>query len=108
MADYLFGQAKASSNRLAARESPLVLAIDCWNLRALSRYIELFSTSSTSVDRWETVSFSNEATTPVWWASLILMSNTERLDGLTKGNFALTRCTSCGETQLIVTRLVAR
>ena len=31
------------------------------------------------------------------------MSNTERLDGLTKGNFALTRYTSSGETQLIGT-----
>ena len=29
------------------------------------------------------------------------MSNTERLEGLTKGNFALTRYTSSGETQLI-------
>jgi hypothetical protein len=28
---------KASSSRSAARESPLVLAIVCWNLRAFSR-----------------------------------------------------------------------
>ena len=36
-------------------------------------------------------------------ANLLLMSNTERLDGLTKGNFGLTRFTSGGETQLIGT-----
>jgi hypothetical protein len=41
-------------------------------------------------------------------ASLILMSNTARLDGLTKGNFALTRYTSSGETQLIGTDRLQR
>jgi hypothetical protein len=36
------------------------------------------------------------------------MSNTERLDGLTKGNFALARYTSSGETQLIGTGRLQR
>ena len=55
--DMSLGEQPSSTSRGAARESPLVLAIACWNLRALSRYIELLSTSSTSVERWETVIF---------------------------------------------------
>src|SRR6202030_2178064 len=55
--DMSLGEQPSSTSRAAARESPLVLAIACWNLRALSRYIELLSTSSTSVERWETVIF---------------------------------------------------
>ena len=31
------------------------------------------------------------------------MSNTERLDGFTNGNFDMTRCTFSGEIQLIAT-----
>ena len=41
-------------------------------------------------------------------AMLLLMSNTERLEGLTKGNFALARYTSSGETQLIGTGRLRR
>ena len=34
-------------------------------------------------------------------ANLLLMSNTERLDGFTNGNFDMTRCTFSGEIQFI-------
>src|SRR5580704_18980437 len=60
-----------SSTISAATDSPLALAIAFCSLRALSRYVELFSTSSRRVERWSAVSSPSEVTTPVFLSAIL-------------------------------------
>ncbi len=61
----------ACSIRPAATESPSVLAIAFYSLRALSRYVELFSASSSSIERLSAVYLSSEVTTPVRFSAIL-------------------------------------
>ena len=53
-----------ASTRSAATESPLASAIAACSLRALSRLVELFSTSFETVERCSAVSLTNHVTIP--------------------------------------------